>query len=720
MRRCVLALTSSIARTHVAAPGQLVVHQHAQRRWASARQDTHEGGGEAAPGSTEGAAAGGESAGWQEGTGGAAPEGNVFGSDPLIKWKPGVRDVNLGAKYVPKAKPNQLKVQYDNVNKDLGEIRPMRSRKKRVKQDPYAPRHPTEPAKLEHPPWIRTRYDLENKTWINRKAGAPEWVLKRFQRFSKSKEISWEGFFTEDRQPTVRNANYLMRLMISQGRNAEALKVFRQLPAKGFSPNAWSYVSALDAAARLRDASSTHALIAEMKGSDKDSQAGYAAAVKALLSVGETERAAEMLQESSLAGVEPNIVTYTTLMTAAAEEGDLKAVDNLRVDMMVAGVMADQVTYNVLLLACARGADGPKALDVFEEMAVYAIPRDAAAYNYTIQALCKSEMLEEANKLFTEMLTLGHQGNKELAPSLATYTIILQSYAAQGDVDNALAMLEAVKAQGVELDFKARVTLIDACLTAAQRSELLPERRRLAVRAETFLKSALAELRVGQVLDKDDKRKLMTKAMSVWASGLYADEAEGYLDRFAEEGLDPGPLAFAILMNMHERRADGARCERLLERMREFGMMPSASFVLTAALAYARAMDKEKALVLLRRLKDFEDTYSGSAQRYSLQYALGKVWSPPNEWDYPLGEELPEEEVYKWREEVTRMIGPYVKPPHRDGKLRREKEREALLDEVRPRYEMDAYGKYVVKRDAKLLLLQPKLNKLNKPKPKLA
>ena len=65
------------------------------------------------------------------------------------------------------------------------------------------------------------------------------------------------------------------------------------------------------------------------------------------------------------AGVEPNVVTYTTIMGVLHRSGQWQMAMHIFRKMEGAGIQADVKAYNAAIAACAKGCDWQQAWSVF-------------------------------------------------------------------------------------------------------------------------------------------------------------------------------------------------------------------------------------------------------------------------------------------------------------------------------------------------------------------
>lgn len=96
------------------------------------------------------------------------------------------------------------------------------------------------------------------------------------------------------------------------------------------------------------------------------------------------DKAVEILDEMTLAGIMPNEHTYTTIMHGYASLGDTGKAFEYFTKLRNEGLEIDVYTYEALLKACCKSGRMQSALAVTKEMSSQKIPRNTFIYNILI------------------------------------------------------------------------------------------------------------------------------------------------------------------------------------------------------------------------------------------------------------------------------------------------------------------------------------------------
>ncbi len=128
----------------------------------------------------------------------------------------------------------------------------------------------------------------------------------------------------------------------------------------------------------------------------------------------------------------PDIHSYTTLMAAYVNVGDMKKAEGLMEKMRRAGVEPNVVTYGTLMLG-------------------YTIAKDSEAVLHTFEALRKAN----------------------IQPNQTIYTLLVRTFSEQSDFDTSFSWFKEMIGSGCEADERSRSALMDACQNNEQRDKVL-------------------------------------------------------------------------------------------------------------------------------------------------------------------------------------------------------------------------------------------------------
>ena len=100
----------------------------------------------------------------------------------------------------------------------------------------------------------------------------------------------------------------------------------------------------------------------------------YTALVSVCSHAGQFAQALSTLQAMDVAGVQPDVVAFNSVIAACADQAHWEAAWSVMAGMRRCGTTPTVVSYNLLLSACERAGQAERALEVFGRM-----QRDAAS-----------------------------------------------------------------------------------------------------------------------------------------------------------------------------------------------------------------------------------------------------------------------------------------------------------------------------------------------------
>merc|ERR1719296_447591 len=163
--------------------------------------------------------------------------------------------------------------------------------------------------------------------------------------------------------------------------------------------------------------------------------------------------------------IEPDIITYSTLVKGYCAEGDVDRAFHILEDMKSDGKFSpDEIMYNSILDGCAKQHRVEEALRVLEEMRTSGI----GPSNYTLSILVK--LLGHARRLgqaFRMVEDLSSQNG--FRPNIQVYTCLVQACVLNKRLEKALALHDTMLAdEGCRVDDKFYAVLARGCLQLHQ------------------------------------------------------------------------------------------------------------------------------------------------------------------------------------------------------------------------------------------------------------
>lgn len=151
----------------------------------------------------------------------------------------------------------------------------------------------------------------------------------------------------------------------------------------------------------------------------------------------------------------PNLVTYTTLVSALCQLGKVDEVKDLVRRLEDEGFEFDCVFYSNWIHGYLKGGALMDALMQDRKMVENGINRDAVGYSILIDGLSKEGNVEKAFGLLGKMIKEG------IEPNLITFTAIMRGLCKKGKLEEAFALFDRVLSTGIEVDELLYATLMD-------------------------------------------------------------------------------------------------------------------------------------------------------------------------------------------------------------------------------------------------------------------
>ncbi|KAJ9159070.1 hypothetical protein P3X46_024601 [Hevea brasiliensis] len=306
-------------------------------------------------------------------------------------------------------------------------------------------------------------------------------AMYRAKRYNEAIALFKYFFEQHDIVPNVVSYNNLINAHCDEGRVDTALEIYRDIIANApFSPSHVTYkhlTKGLIDAGRVDEAVG---LLREMlnKGHGADSLV-FNNIIKAFLDLGSLEKANEFFSELTERCLWYDGTVNATFMDWWFKQGkDKEAVENYKSFMdrklkiapptgnallevllrygkkEAAGPLFELMldnhtpptnqgvnseTFNIMVNECFKEREFAQAIDMFRKVGTKPgskpFQMDVAGYNNIIVRFCENEMLLEAEKFFTELLS------KSLSPDVTSYRTLIDAYLKVERIDDALRLL---------------------------------------------------------------------------------------------------------------------------------------------------------------------------------------------------------------------------------------------------------------------------------------
>ena len=176
-------------------------------------------------------------------------------------------------------------------------------------------------------------------------------------------------------------------------------------------------------------------------------------------------QAEELFASMRAAGIQPNIVTYNTILSKLMNDGRLHRAEKIFEELAATNrPCPDQRTYCILINGFSKFGRHSRAKQLYFRLKE--LPDlDSASYHTALSMFCRSGNYVEAEKLLLDM-----QGCS-VKPTATSFTILISSYGKIGRPEDSLRLFSYAEAHGIEIDIPLHNALIQALAINGKISE---------------------------------------------------------------------------------------------------------------------------------------------------------------------------------------------------------------------------------------------------------
>ncbi|XP_054804617.1 pentatricopeptide repeat-containing protein At5g57250, mitochondrial [Prosopis cineraria] len=177
----------------------------------------------------------------------------------------------------------------------------------------------------------------------------------------------------------------------------------------------------------------------------------YTALVSALGKLGDVKKATSFLAKMLKDGREPDKVTYTAIMTAYCVKGKLEEALTVFKNVNALGIDADEFMFATLINGFSERGDFDHVFCLLDEMEKREIRASIVTYNCVINGLCKFGRMSEADEF-----------SKIVPADIITYSTLLHGYAEEENIPGILQTKRRLEEAQISMDVVMCNVLIKA------------------------------------------------------------------------------------------------------------------------------------------------------------------------------------------------------------------------------------------------------------------
>ncbi|KAB2623108.1 pentatricopeptide repeat-containing protein [Pyrus ussuriensis x Pyrus communis] len=168
------------------------------------------------------------------------------------------------------------------------------------------------------------------------------------------------------------------------------------------------------------------------------------------------QEALTLLENMTTKGIKPDVVTFTSLISASCKSGNWEEGVRFFKTMIGYGALPNIVTYNAVLNALCKKGKTAEALNLVEEMISSWEKPDVVTYSSLINGLCRTSQLRESTRVFNRMLDEG------IAPNVITYNSLIHGMCRTAQWEEATRLFDDMVGRGLLPNAVTLVILLDA------------------------------------------------------------------------------------------------------------------------------------------------------------------------------------------------------------------------------------------------------------------
>ncbi|KAJ7515252.1 hypothetical protein O6H91_22G007900 [Diphasiastrum complanatum] len=402
----------------------------------------------------------------------------------------------------------------------------------------------------------RTHEGLWVDGWLN-----PSWVNGKMAFMTLGHIQSGDGL--RSRVPDSSCNGEKLSKLCEEGRLKEALHMLELMVQQTTKPPIHAYVCLLKGCSRrkaLAEGKQVHALIVQ---SVLDSNIVLANTLVHMYS-----KCGSVLHAHKVFSNMPqhNVYSWTAIISAYAENGEVEAAINLFQQMQETGLAPDKVLFVLLLKACARLAALEQGRQLHSHIIKRGFQSDVIVGSTLVNMYAKCGCTEDARELFDNMSER----------DVVSWTAMIAGYAQNGLGKEALALYEQMKQEGMQPNNVTFVLLLKACASLAA----LEQGKQL--HSEIIKSGFQSDVVVGNTL------------VDMYAKCGCTEDARELFDNMSERNV----VSWNAMIAGYAQNGLGKEALALFEQMKQEGVQPNnvTSVLLLKACASLAALEQGKQL----------------------------------------------------------------------------------------------------------------------------
>lgn len=265
--------------------------------------------------------------------------------------------------------------------------------------------------------------------------------------FMKSIDSKFESFF-HNREFNLKNFNYYMQVLSSQGKTIEMEEMLIKMQEMGINPSTSTFIILMNSYAKAKNIEECERVfsIINKRTKNKTNIFVYNTLLLAYAKNGLVNQAQSIINEMIRKGLNPDTACYTTLIHAYRKVGDYGKCWDLYEDCKLSGNVDEfLISYMIKLAGFTKNPE--KALLLYEYFELEGFNHYTINFNSLLFALSSTKKYaEQALEVFKKMKM------KNVAPDSYTYVYVLRATSHLGDINTANEIIKEIKLMNIPIN----------------------------------------------------------------------------------------------------------------------------------------------------------------------------------------------------------------------------------------------------------------------------
>ncbi|KAK9058608.1 hypothetical protein SSX86_023450 [Deinandra increscens subsp. villosa] len=263
--------------------------------------------------------------------------------------------------------------------------------------------------------------------------------------------------------PNVPSLNILIKALSKSSTTMDsAIRIFREMPNHGCTPDTYTYGTLINGLCRLRQINLAKDLMKEMEIQGcSPSVVTYTSLIHGLCESNNVNEAMELLHEMEAKKITPNVYTYSSLINGLCKYTRSSEAMQVLETMVSKHHKPNMITYSSLLHGLCNEKRLLEALTIFDRMKLQGLKPDAGLYWKVIDLFCDREKFHEAANFLDEMVFEGIP-IKRVTWSLHVkiHNTVIRGLCRANEVNRAFQLYRSVRDKGVCVDGETFESLV--------------------------------------------------------------------------------------------------------------------------------------------------------------------------------------------------------------------------------------------------------------------